>query len=406
VLQAQFHNQLQDVSRSQSATIRFPDASSSLEEVAITAAPGRIKNVAKALLDLVPLTFELVGEDPRLAQLTDTSDFHYAVTDQLKLKYLTELKVTQNFDNSEKPPRLVSSTFRFQYFPPNLDRLKEAIPELCQYISLKGAVLEQVDPPDVPEPTTKPYNQTNNNQYDHGIVAQPYHTQAQINAAAQGYQINSRNHNRQSHNNYRAPQYHPNQVPSLANGHPGYGYGRGGLPLHGALGHNRGGMNGLPYHPNMQYPTQYNQSAYPPTQSTGPVPSAVFPPYHRPMDRINGNLLPQSGYFRRYDSTGTPPVPDSHVPSTIGNSIPFHPQARSSPASNGIVSPPLSALDTLGAIELPEINTPSNNNGGFRPGQDINSAFQHTGSYVQGQPSTPNANGFPSSYGVARFQNT
>ena len=99
LLQKQCQTQLQDIGKNSGATIRFPEPTTPLEAVAITAAPTRIRDVAKALLNLVPLTFTLVGDDPKLANIVESSDFHYAITDHLKVVYRVDVTTKEGVDN-------------------------------------------------------------------------------------------------------------------------------------------------------------------------------------------------------------------------------------------------------------------------------------------------------------------
>jgi len=375
-----------------------------LEAVAITAAPTRIKDVAKALLNLVPMTFTLVGTDPKLASLIESSDYHYSITDQLKIMYHTELKSEVNVDNSVQPPKTTVS-FHFQYLRPNIDKLKEAVGELCRYVTSKGANLERVDPPELEEPETKPFDQDKSNFYGQNSVTQPYHTPAQIAAAAQGtlpmYQLG--NHNYHQNGGY----HHHNNMGSM-NGYHNYSaqsFGRGGYPAmqSGSFGMNRAVNAVRGGHHNVHSPPPSYQNGFQQFQPQGRGSHANhghFNPQYGPVGGVNGHMNGSNGYHRgRY--VHTPPTPSGDVQLGGANNLNYQSHSRAGGIASGMVVQ--SPLDTLPSLELPDMTNQPNGND-YRTSQEghtpLGGPFSPpTQSYFPSQPGQPHHNGFPHGQG-------
>jgi len=408
-LQKQCQTQVQDIGKNSGATIRFPEANTPLEAVAITAAPTRIKDVAKALLNLVPMTFTIVSEDPKLVSLTESSDYHYSVSDQLKIVYHIELATEHNTDDTVNPPKK-SVVFKFQYIRPNLDKLKEAIGHLCSYVNTKGVTLERVNPPEPREPETKPFDQEKSNFYGQNSVTQPYHTPAQIAAAAQGtlplYQLN--NHGFHQNGGF---QHHNSGAMNGYHGHPGQSYGRGGYQSvpSSSFGLNRSMNMGRAGHHNLHSPSPGYQNGIPPFQIPGrgnlPNHGHFNPSYGPAMGSANGPMNGNNGYPRgRYVNTPPTPSSDSHLSGSGNLNYQSHP--RSGAIATGMVVQ--SPLDTLPSLELPEVGNPANvNSGDFRVSQDghtpiSSAAFSPPNqSYFPPQQSQPPPNNFPPGPGYA-----
>ena len=367
-LQKQFSTQLQDIGKNSGATIRFPEPNSPVEGVAITAAPTRIKDVAKALLNLVPMTYTLIGDDPKLLSIIDTSDFAYSITDQLKVNYRVELTVKENVVEN-----LRKIMFQFQYMRSNYEKLKEAVNEVCRYVTAKGANIDPVMPPPPPDPETKPFDQEKSNLYGQGSVTQPYHSAAQVALAAQGSlpPFHTNQHYHQQNGLYHPPQ----QMGGHVNGYHQHQqhYGRGGYPNQMGsqpplppIGYgNRGGMmNGmgprhLQHHAGGMYPQPSGYTQFQGNRAGGGGPSHMShlghfnPPYGQPggngMNNGYGQRSPPQPPQQRF--MHGPPTPTAdHIPGGSG----FPPIPRTT--QTGIVGQ--SPLDTLGSLELPDVPPP------------------------------------------------
>lgn len=346
----------------------------------------------------------MVGDDPRLASLVESSDFHYAVTDQLKLSYSTTLTTELNVDNSIKPPK-TTVTFHLEYLRPDFAKLKEAIGELCRYFAEKGAVLNPVLPPEPEEPQTKPFDQEKSNFYGQNSVTQPYHTPAQIAAAAQGtlpmYQMG----NQLNHNFHQNGGHHHHNVGGVNgyHGYPGQPYGRGGYPPmpSGSFGLNRAMNAGRGGHHNVHPPPPGYQNNFPSFQAPGRGNPTNHGPFNSGYGQVGGGMnghLGANGYHRRYVHTPPTPSGEPHL-SPGGTNLPFQPHPRPGGVVGGMVIQ--SPLDTLSSLELPDIPNPPNNSGNFRSAQDGHTPVSNvapfspqTQSYFPPQPTHSHHNGF------------
>jgi hypothetical protein len=308
-------------------------------------------------VNLVPITYTLIGEDPKLASLVESSDFHYSITDQLKVVYRVELTVKESVVDNVR-----TIHFQFQYLRPNYEKLKEAVNEMCRYITAKGATLDPVMPLAPPEPETKPFDQEMSDLYGHGSVTQPYHSPAQVALAAQGSlpPFHANQHYHQQNGMYHSPQ----QMAGHVNGyqHQQHYVGRGGFLNQVApsppVGYgNRGGMMNGVGHRHLQHhgggmfqqPGGYQQFQ----GSRGGGGSQMsrmserFPPqYGQPIGNGMNNGYGQRGPQAQQRFIHGPPTPTAdNVPAG------FPPMPR--PQGGGMVSQ--SALDTLGSLELPDV---------------------------------------------------
>src|SRR6202035_737398 len=150
----------------------------------------------------------------------------------------------------------------FQYLRPNYKKLHDAISELGTYVHSKGASIEIVAPPQPLDPETRPFDQDKSSSYGQGSVTQPYHSPAQIAAAAQGNlhpsyhmgnQHNAGFHQGASNGFHQGASngvYHQNHGGAQhQNGYHGHSqpqqhYGRGYQQMAPGFVPNRGGMNG------------------------------------------------------------------------------------------------------------------------------------------------------------------
>jgi len=380
LLQKQCQSQLQDIGKNSGATIRFPEPNTPLEAVAITAAPTRIKDVAKALLNLVPLTFTMVGDDPSLASIVESSDFHYAITDHLKVVYRIELTIKEHVDNTAKSPKPWSITFQFQYLRPHFEKLKEAINDVCRYVSSKGATLEPATPPEPVDPETKPFDQERSNSYGQSSVTQPYHSPAQIAAAAQGnlhpsFHISNQHGVNFHHHNFSQHGY-LNGFHGHAQPHQHFGRGHQQIPG-GSFGGNRATTNGTRQGHNVHHAGFYQGGymSYQPGRGQG---ANHFGHYNAPQyiqsSGVNANMKGTNGYQRRFMTAVASPAAETHQSPSLGTM-----NYQQTPRVGGIVGQ--SPLETLSSLELPDVSGTANpNSTGFRPHQE---------------PHTPGTNGSP-----------
>ena len=345
------------------------------------------------------MTFILNGEDPKLATIVETSDFQYAVTTQFKVLYHIDLTIKENVDNT-----LWSITFQFQYMRSNYENLEKAIHGLCRYVNSKGAALDPIIPPAPAEPETKPWEQEKSSSYGQGSVTQPYHSPAQIAAAAQGtlhpsfHVGNQHNVNYHQggpngiyHQNPNVQHNHPNGYQGHPQQHQNYGRGYGGMP-NPNFGGNRGATNGN-RHGGQHHPGLY-QPGYPSAYQTGGRGGNHHmggdPRPYNAQQYIN-NTGAQNGYQqRRFHNPPTPTTGDS---SSVGNGG-YMPRTAVGQ----------SPLDTLSSIELPDSGNVNGN--GYRPHQDgrtltpNGSPYSPTGqSYFPPQPSNVHHNGYPHNQG-------
>jgi hypothetical protein len=349
------------------------------------------------------MTFTIIGDDPKLATILDSSDYHYSITDKLKVLQQITLATKETIDNSVKPSKSLVS-FQFQYLRPNTDKLRDAIGELCQYIASKGATLERIDPPEPAEPETRPFDQEKSNFYGQNSVTQPYHTPAQIAAAAQGtlpvYQLNN-------HGFHQNGGFHHHNIGSMNGYHnyAGQSYGRGGYShlSSGSFGHNRAMNAGRGGHHNPHSPPPGYQNGFSPFQAPGRGGVSNHghfnPSYGSVGGAGNGHINSNNG-FPRARFAPTPPTPSAepHVPGTTNMSYPPHP--RSGGIATGMVVQ--SPLDTLSSLDLPEINNSSANGNGadFRAAQDAHTPLSNPGPF-----SPPPQSYFPPQQGPSHHNN-
>ena len=412
-LQKQCQSQLQDIGKNSGATIRFPEPNTPLEAVAITAAPTRIKDVAKALLNLVPMSFNLVGEDPKLATIVDSSDFQYAITDHLKVVYRIELTTKENTDIMAKPARPWSITFHFQYYRPNYEKLKEAINELCRYVSSKGATLEPVTPPEPTDPETKPFDQEKSNSYGQGSVTQPYHSPAQIAAAAQGnlhpsFHLGNQ-HGANFHHYTLGPHGHLNGLHGHGQSHHHFGRGFQQMPPASFPG-NRGVMNGNRHGLHHGGLYQPGFPSYQPPLPGGRGGTAAntlnhfghYNPQFVQPGGVNPSMNGTNGYQRRLMHSPPTTSTDPHQSANAGAM-----NYQQIPRTGGMLLQ--SPLDSLSSIELPDVSGNGNGNGGsFRshpeshtPGANGIPYSPPAQSYF---PPQPQSQGYPGGHGGSRYQ--
>lgn len=366
--------------------------------MAITAAPTRIRDVAKALLNLVPMTFSIVGNDPKLAIIVESSDFHYAITDHIKVVYRIDLTINRNVEDvnhSSLPP---SVTFQFQYMRPNFEKLREAVIELCRYVTSKGASLEVVSPPEPGDPETKPFDQEKSNSYGQGSVTQPYHSPAQIAAAAQGSFHPSFHMNVQYNSNFHQGgpnnMYHPNS--NIAqHGHLNGLHGHTHLQQHFGRGYqqisptafngprppmsgNRHGHSPSPHHGNL-YQNGY-PSFTPHVAGRNGGGGNHFGYYNTHYIQGGGgssNINASNGYQRRFIHN-SPNTSDPQSPGSASMNF------QQIPRTGGMAPP--SSLDTLSSIELPDVSGSGNGSGGgYRSHQEVHTPTSNGGTY---SPST------------------
>lgn len=407
-LQKHCQSQLQDIGKNSGATIRFPEPNSPLEAVAITAAPTRIKDVAKALLNLVPMVFTFIGDDPKLVTVVESSDFQYAITDHLMVVYRITLTTKVTSDNTAKPsPQSVA--FQFQYFRPYFEKLREAINEVCRYVNSKGVTLEPVTPPVPIDPETKPFDQEKSNAYGQSSVTQPYHSPAQIAAAAQGTLHSLFHFGTQQGTNFHHSNFVPHGHPNGFQGSPQH-FGRGFSQLPpGTFAGNRPIPNGNRFGSlHNAGPYQGGYPAYQPQLAAGRGGQGAntmnhFGHYNQPFVQsggINANLNGTNGYQRRFMHSPSTPTGDAHQSPNSGTAT-----YQQVPRGGGTVKP--SSLDTLGSIELPDVSGNGNANGGtFRPHTEGQTPGSNGGpyspssqSYFPSQPNSLHNNGFPPSQG-------
>jgi hypothetical protein len=374
------------------------------------------------------LTFNIVGDDPKLSSIIESSDFDYAIKDQIKVVYHIELTIKENVDNAAKPTRPRSCTFQFQYYRTNYDMLRKAIGELCRYVATKGASLEAAMPTEPAEPETKPFDQEKSNSYGQNSVTQPYHSPAQIAAAAQGNLLPSyhlgNQHNMNYHQGSSNGMYHQNHNQhSHQNGFHGHGhnqphYGRGFQPMQsGNFGPNRGAMNGNRHGHNTHHAPVYQGyssfQSHPANRGNGGNHANPLPHYNNQYAPPGGMSVPlngSNGYPRRFVHNPSTPTGDSlQSPGSgpTGYQIPrTGPMATHSP------------LDNLSSLELPEISAPpTGSNGGYRTHQETHTPVGNGGpfnppvqSYFPPQPNHVH-NGFAPGQGYnggppqSRYQN-
>lgn len=373
------------------------------------------------------MTFNLVGDDPRLAGIVESSDFHYAITDQFKVVYRIELTIKENVDNNSQSQSR-STVFQFQYMRPTFEKLKEAIRELCRYINTRGASLEPHFPTEPAEPETKPFDQEKSNSYGQSSVTQPYHSPAQIAAAAQG-NLHPSFHSGNQHNlNYHqgGPNsgFHPNSNVSQhghLNGFPPHGhqqqhFGRGYPSVSGAnFGGNRGAMNGNRHAHAPHHGGQFQQPTYAPFQQhpggRGGNGNHMnhYGHFNAPYVQGNASVNGANGYGRRF--MHTPPAPAEQSLPPPGPSPMNYQQI---PRAGGMV--PQSPLDTLGSMELPDVGGAGNGNGAlYRSHQEGHTPPPNGGpysppipSYFSPQPNNLQHNtyqqGYPSGHSGPRYQ--
>jgi hypothetical protein len=318
-------------------------------------------------------------------------------------------------DNSEatKSSSNRSITFQFQYVRPYYKNLQESVHDLGTYIRSKGGNLETVTPPPPADPETKPFDQDKSSSYGQGSVTQPYHSPAQIAAAAQGnlhpsYHMGNQ-HSSFSHQSTSNGAFHQNHGNAQhQNGynnhsqHPGH-FGRGYQQLPNSFGPNRGGLNGNRYQHNpAQHGPQYTNSGYPPFQPQHPAnrggginhsnhPGAYNGQYNQ-GGGMNNSMTETNGFSRRY--MNTPPTPNGDHHQSPGPSSNSYQTVRGN--STMVQSP----LDTLSSMELPEYNPPNPpTNGGYRQHQEGHTPVANGGhfsppsqSYFPPQPNHPQSN--------------
>ena len=306
------------------------------------------------------MTFILTGNDPKLAKIVESSDFQYAITDHIKVLYHIELTIKENADNNTP----WSISFQFQFMRPNYEKLTEAVNVLCRYVQSNHATLEPTFPPTPTEPETKPFDQEKSNSYGQGSVTQPYHSPAQIAAAAQGNLHPSFHAGNQHNMNYHqgGPNGIYHQNPNIQHGHPNgfhghpqqhQNYGRGYAPMPTPnYGGNRGTMNGN------RHGQQHHLGLYQPGFSSyqsgrgGNLHMGSPPPFS--TQQFGNNGAPNGYHQRRFHNPPTPTTDSS--PSGVGNG--GYPLPRT-------VGP----LDTLSSIELPDPGN-GNPNVNYRPHPD------------------------------------
>jgi hypothetical protein len=367
-----------------SATIRFPDASSHLEAVVITAAPNRTRDVAKALLNLVPMSFSIVGKDPELKRIVESSDYNYNLVDRIKVTHKMELKSIQNqADTSVNPPSPPSVTFEFNYTQGQFFTLKSAVDELCAFLHANGVTLQVEMPPSPQEPVLQKFDKENSGFYAQTTVNQPYHTAAQVAAAAQGNygMYAGNNHHQNIHNSqhgyvngHHGANHGQHYGRNFQHGHAGNYGARGGGPNgrythpgHHPAYQQQGGYQsyhgnrpaGYPFQPqhgangssNTNGGVSYNSrrhTQFPPTNSMDPVQSAYSPipqtgmPNAVPLDTFASGAMPLPDVPSRVNgniSSGYRPNAETHTPSPstlYGSPIPgFHPPFPSNMSPNG-----------------------------------------------------------------------
>lgn len=385
LLQKQFQSQLQDIGKNSGATIRFPEPSANLEAVAITAAPTRIRDVAKALLNLVPMTFNLVSDDPKLAAIVESSDFHYAIIDRIKVVHGVDISIKQNSDTNANlsQPRF---TFQFQYLRPNFDNLKRATDDFCKYLTENGATIESVAPSEPSDPETKPFDQEKSNSYGQGSVTQPYHSAAQIAAAAQGNLHPSFNMGSQ-HMNFQpgmtngvyhqnpglVPHTHPNGFHGHIQGQHHFGRGfqqmaPSSFPAaRGSVNGNRHGHHGPVY--------QTGYSPFQPHPSARGAGNHINHYNHFNAQYIGPTPMNGSGAFSRRFGQSSPTPPGEGLPSPTAGTIGYQEVSRAA----GLNQTP---LETLGSLELPDIPSSGPVNGAnYGPHQDTRTPSFNTSPY-------------------------
>ena len=371
------------------------------------------------------MTFNIVGDDPKLSGIVESSDFHYAIMDQFKVVYRIELIIKENLDNvSPSHPR--STAFQFQYMRPTFEKLKEAIKELCRYINIRGASLEPQFPPEPAEPELKPFDQEKSNSYGQSSVTQPYHSPAQIAAAAQG-NLHPSFHMGNQHNMNFVPNsgFHAN--PNIGqhghlngfsiHGHQQQHFGRGFQQSTGAtFSGNRGTMNGNRYGHSPHHGGPFQQPAYPPFQ---PHPAGRggngnhmnhFGHFNAQYAQGNSNVNGANGYGRRIMPTPPTPTGEKTIPPPGAGSMNYQPIPR----TGGMVVP--SPLDSLPALELPDVGSSGNGNGAlYRSHQEGHTPPPNSGpysppvpSYFPPQPNNLHHNayqhGYPGGHNGPRYQ--
>jgi hypothetical protein len=318
-----------------------------------------------------------------LASIVESSDFDYAIKDHIKVVYHIELSIKENVDSPAQIPNLRSFIFQFQYYRSSYDMLRKAISELCRYVIGKGASLEFDIPPEPAEPETKPFDQEKSSCYGQNSVTQPYHSPAQIAAAAQGNLVPSypsNQHNVNFHQGTLNGMYHQNShnggQHSHQNGFHGHGhgqshYGRGFQPMQANnFAPNRGAMNGHRNTQNTHHAPHY-QSGYPSFQahqsnrgsaiSHGSSHTLYTNQYASP----GGMSVPMNGsngYQRRF--VHNPPTPTGEALQSPG----LGPTNYQIPRNGQMPAP--SPLDNLNSLDLPEIGPPPGTSGGYRSHQD------------------------------------
>jgi len=444
LLQKQSQHQVAEIGKNAGATIRFPETSSQLDAVAITAAPARIKEVAIGLLNLVPMTFT-VGptDDPKFAEIIESSDFHYSVTDQFKVIHRTELTVKETpADKTTNSPKTVA--VQFQYMRPNFNKFQDALKMFYHYIRSKGASIEEQVPSELPQLKTKPFDAEKSASYGQASTVQPYHTPAQIAAAAQGLHHPSY-HSGNQHVNYHhggaggpngmyppMPAMHGHQN-GFTGHHNGHHNNRGfqNVPQGNfAPGGRGGGMYGNRQmhnpHPQNQFGGGYPQS-FQGNGGRGGIPSQVpnhvnhFSGYNGQYGQgggMNPNGAPGFQRHPRQYISNPPngPTGETHPPPPPGMSMNY-PQQMYRNSNLGSPSP-LDGMNSLGN-DLPDTPGTTGGNGNYRSHHDAHTPGANSGpfspssqSYFPPQANHMSHNGFPphgqgyppSTHNSARFQ--
>ncbi len=281
--------------------------------------------------------------------------------------------------------------------------LRKAISELCRYVSSKGGSLEPSIPSEPAEPETKPFDQEKSNCYGQNSVTQPYHSPAQIAAAAQGNLVPSysgNQHNINFHPGTLNSMYHQNNHTTgqhvYQNGVHGHGhgqphYGRGFQPMQaGNFGPNRGAANGNRHGHNTHHAPLY-QNGYPSFQAhqsnrgNGVKHGSPLTHYNQYASSggISVPISGSNGYQRRFALNPTTPTGEalqSPGPGPTNYHIPRNGQMAAQ-----------SPLDNLNTIELPEIIAPpAGTSGGYRSHQE-----GHTPIGTGGPFSPPSQSYFP-----------
>jgi hypothetical protein len=350
------------------------------------------------LLNLVPMTFTLPGDDPKLVTIVASPDFNYQVIDHNKVLHQIDMTVVKDRAGTTVNPH--RTQFQFQYLRTHFDQLKKAVEVLCRYVAERGANLQAAIPPEPQEPETKPFDQEKSNFYGQGSVTQPYHTPAQIAAAAQGtLHASFHQHSMNFHPNGSSAMYHQGQHINQhgQNGFHGHhqqqqNFGRG-YPqgLSNNFAPNRGHMNGN-RHGNGHHGSHFQQGpqqGYPPPflpqgGSRGGGPSHINPhaQFNPPFAQGGGMNPPMNGGngFQRRGYVHTPPTPSEK------QSAPSPINYQQIPRNVGMIGQ--SPLDTMNTIDVSELSGPANgNSGNYRHAQEGHTSHSNGAPFNSNTPS-------------------